>query len=209
MKDRAEWYALYESGTPSDAWYRALFPKAGPDVWALDFSNTYGMLHRRDMLRIRGMAREARAICILRDPYDRLWSHLRFQAQVDGTLDRLPELPAEKLVRKVRAWRFDAHSLYAPRLERALDVFGPERLLVLSYDGIKADPNGALARVTEFLGIPAVPSRKRTERPRNVTAKIAAPPGLFAPFEAKFRADLERVEALGFDMPAAWRTPPG
>ncbi|WP_161556176.1 exopolysaccharide biosynthesis protein [Mangrovicoccus ximenensis] len=176
LRERAAWYDLYETGTPSPEWYRALFPKAGPQVWALDFSNTYGMLHRRDLLRIRSMARETRAICILRNPYDRLWSHLRFDAQTEGRLDELSGLSAQRLVRLVRARRFDAHSLYAPRLERALEVFGRERLLVLSHDDIRTDPAAALASVTGFLGIPPIRGRRRMARPRNVTAAMTAPP---------------------------------
>ncbi|MBE3639497.1 sulfotransferase domain-containing protein [Mangrovicoccus algicola] len=208
MKEHRRWYERYADGAPSADWYRSLFPRANEHVWALDFSNTYGMLRQRDMTRARDMAEEARAICIMRNPYERLWSHIRFQARIDGTFDALGATPPAELVRQARRLGVDRHSMYFPRLKRALDVFGPERLLVLTFDDIARDPGQVLDDVYRFLDIPPADRKGRASKLLNVTPSLGAPRGLFEEFEEIFAADLRRVESLGYEIPGSWLSAP-
>jgi hypothetical protein len=97
--------------------------------------------------RIARLVPSAKIVCIFRNPVDRVlslyrlkraygWIHWTFE----DALIRDPELMES--------------SRYAEHLKSWLEMFGSSRVLVTLHDDMKADPQGYLNRVVDFVGAP-------------------------------------------------------
>lgn len=99
--------------------------------------------------RIAEVAPDAKLVYLVRDPIDRLLAHW-VQARVDGLRTTLPELLATP------GWedhQIVCPSRYATQLERYLDHFPAEQLLVVDQAELRADRDATLARVFAFAGV--------------------------------------------------------
>jgi len=100
---------------------------------------------------------DARIIAILREPISRAVSQLR----MDVTLGRVLGSPEEILRRELDAAsqsdramsQYLKRSLYAAALERYIDSFGRERVLVLRFDDVRSCPERVLELVAHLLDL--------------------------------------------------------
>lgn len=111
---------------------------------------------------IRAHNPEAKIVAILRRPLERIRSHYEMD-RAHGVVGRpLPELVEEELALGPRAhWGNSAYyvgaSRYAEQLQRYRAQFPPDRICVLSFERLLADPDGELRRLLGFLGLEAPP----------------------------------------------------
>ena len=150
--------------------------------------------------RIAATAPEARLLVLCRQPVERAVSAWRqnvrlgveplpFADAVERNLRRLERgetFEDEASVRRYhrigrrlgnaglqRAFGFYAEpGHYADHIERYRRLFGAERLLVLLFDDLVADPAGTAAKVVAFLGLP--PYQLRDTRPQNEATSAGA-----------------------------------
>jgi hypothetical protein len=143
--------------------------------------------------RIAATAPEARLLVLCRHPVDRAvsaWRHnvrlgvepLPFAAAVERNLRRLErgetfeDEAGARRYREIgaregnaglqRAFGFYVEpGHYAEHIERYRRLFGAERLLILFFDDLVADPAATTARAVAFLGLP--PHPLRDTRPQN------------------------------------------
>lgn len=156
--------------TRGEAWYRGNFPnvlRARRDLVG-EASPSY-LFHPLAPQRVAGLVPDAKLIALVRNPVDRAYSHyhhevalrrepLSFEdalaAEDERTAGEEARLAAEPGYFSHDWWNhtYKARGRYAEQLERWLDVFPPEQLLVLSSDELLGEPGRAHARVLEFLG---------------------------------------------------------
>lgn len=133
--------------------YLDLFADAGEAAVVGEASTSY-LCDPRTPDRIHARVPDARILASLRDPIERAWSHFRMSR--DGTRDDLRAL-LEDLDRDAPDWRRRYHFLwqgfYAEPVRRYRDRFGPDRVLVVTVDQLKADALGLLEEIAGFLGI--------------------------------------------------------
>ena len=139
-----------------------------------------------------------KVVFILRDPVERLWSHLRHLQQRSAGMDIVADWP-----RLIRQRGVIERSDYWQSVE-ALDAVFPERdLLYLFYEDL-FDGEG-LRRLCDFAGLPFHPP-ERQERRNETSVKT--------PLPATVRSKLLRVlgpqyafcrERFGEAVPAAWQ----
>ena len=150
--------------------------------------------------RIAATAPEARLVVLCRHPVERAvsaWRHnarlgvepLPFDAAVAKNLRRLQQgdtLDTDASVRRYleigsregnaglqREYGFYVEpGHYAEHIARYRGLFGADRLLILFFDDLVADPESVTARVVEFLGLSAHPLRDT--RPQNEATSPAA-----------------------------------
>jgi Sulfotransferase domain len=150
--------------------------------------------------RIAATAPEARLLVLCRNPVDRAvsaWRHnvrlgverRPFAGAVERNLRRLERgetFEGETGARRYQAFgaRFGNAGLqrafgfyvepgyYVEHIERYRRLFGGERLLVLFFDDLVADPAGTTARAVAFLGL--APHPLRDARPQNEATSAAA-----------------------------------
>ena len=150
---KLRWDARYFFGTPGNAWYRSLFNDAGDKV-AGEITPRYSVLTRWDIQKLREDFPGIRILYIMRDPVDRLWSHVRMIAgrrDADGVvsarrceriLSRTISGEESQIVRR---------SDYAGALKRLAAAVPGGKLLIEVFEEMVSGEG--LARICDFLGI--------------------------------------------------------
>lgn len=188
-------------------WYRSYFPLAasarvmrrlGRDLVPGETTPSY-ILHPAAPARAAATVPEARLIAILRDPIERAYAHydnmkrqglenLSFEDAVAAEEDRLAG--EEDRLRtderhgsgRYRNYGYLKRSLYADQLERWLECFPSEQLLVLRAEDFVADPGEVFAETVSFLGL-------RPWRPQSFGAAYRL---VHVDIDPAFRAQLEQ-----------------
>ena len=156
-------------------WYRAHFP-VDPDKVPLrrrpqhvGEGAPYYMFHPECPRRIEEALPGVKVIAILRDPVERAhsqWVHetargfetLDFQDALDAEDERLAGEALTLTEPDAVSFSHQHHSyvargMYAPQVRRLWDVFGEDRVLVMSSNELFTQPAAAYARTLAFLGL--------------------------------------------------------
>ena len=163
-----------------EGWYRAQFPLVTHERAVrrrLGVSPAVGeataacLFDPRSPERVHAFDPEMKLIAVLRDPIERAYSHFQMElrwgretgtfeealnrekTELPGVLERLHTNPNVG-VSSGLGRTYVARGLYADQLERWLQLFDREQLLILMSDDLDNDPAGTLSRVAGFLGVP-------------------------------------------------------
>ena len=207
------------NATRPESWYRSHFarpPETGPPVTTGE-ATPYYLFHPAAPARARALLPEARLVALLRDPVDRAHSHhnhelalgferLPFDAALAAEEERLAGAD-ELLAADPRAVSFEhqhysyvARGRYAVQLERWLEQYPRERMLVLVSEEFFADPATATLEVQRFLGLPERPPQSLAPRNARSHGRIEGAPR--RRLAASFAADNDRLSRLlGRDFP--------
>ncbi|MBE3637706.1 sulfotransferase [Mangrovicoccus algicola] len=202
-----DWYKGFLRGPVDDRWYRGLFDGVAAHKWAIDFSTTSFQANEAGFRHMAGIAEDARAIIILRDPIERLWSHMKFHADVTRDILRMKVWSTATLRDFASHHQLVDASFYGDAVENMQRHFGPERSLVLNFEDIARRPQPLFDDVQDFLGLDPVdlPRRGETDaRIINASARIPMPRGLMAHVAGEFERDLERVAKAGVGFVEPW-----
>ncbi len=141
------WNARYQQGID---WYRRLFPDE-PGRKQGEITPAYAILPPQRIAEIRRFQPRLRIVYLIRNPIERAWSSaLMALGRAEMTLDEASD-----------QWFIDhfhsAGSMMRGDYERCLrnwyGIFEPERILVLRYDDIAADPLNLLSRCCHHIGV--------------------------------------------------------
>lgn len=138
--------------------YHALFGRAPARCVVGEVSPIY-LYVPETIDRIPTHAPDARLVVILRSPAERAWSsylHLRREGREPLDFDAAIAAEPGRIEDGVGLlWRYVDAGRYAHQLERYVEAFGRDRLLVLLHDELLADPTGQLQRILRFVGVDA------------------------------------------------------
>ena len=206
-RELLRWYLPYVLVPPrSNRWYRARFPTAVPaGGYCADFSNLTAVIDEAGWSNIRGLAARPRISIVLRQPLERVWSHLKFLRRL-GTSQAAPEslsvAEIDALDARYGLWR---HSQYSQSLAQIQRHFEPGQVKVLLYDDIASRPLALLRELEAFLGIAAHDyQQNKLERRINVSSGHDMPAVVIERFAAELETELAALQALGVVLPAAW-----
>ena len=129
-------------------WYRQQFSGAGDAMARGEASTLYTKYPQYDRVpeRIAGVVPGVRLIYLVRDPIVRMRSHYQHRVAL-GAETEPPE------VALLENPIYLAYSKYAMQLERYLDHFPREQLLVVTSEGLRHDRAATVRQVYEFLGV--------------------------------------------------------
>src|SRR5205085_4724324 len=82
IRQKLLWYGNYLNEPVDDSWYVNVFAFRGRQKYCADFSNLHCQLEDAGWRQVKAVARNFRVLYILRDPLQRLWSHIRFHMHV-------------------------------------------------------------------------------------------------------------------------------
>lgn len=205
VRARLDWVSDYLSNPVDDSWYRRLFRLGPGQIYACDFSNLNAHLPAEAWPQIAAGCDRLKVLYTMRDPLDRLWSHVRFHLQFTGQsemLDRWKPPQLRDFARQAHIWNNGEYGRILRRLTKALPA---EDRLVLFYEDIHTDPLAGLRRIEAFLGL-----EPHAYDPAGFARRHAASPPRAMPdgFKRSFAADTARIKAevaaLGFALPQAW-----
>lgn len=175
LMQSVDWYKKYLRGPVDDAWYESLFDGVPAGNWGVDFSTTNYLVNDAGFARMAGFTEDSRAIILLRDPIERLWSHVKFHAEITGDLDKLPEWSIEELHNFIAHFKLHESSFYSGAIKSLFAHFPPERRLVINFEDLKTRPEGLFEDVLAFLDLPpmALPKRASEEHRINASKPLA------------------------------------
>lgn len=198
MAANQRWYDLFDGKTRDDDMYREFLGLNGAKGKVVgDFTPAYGTLSTRWIGEMAALAPDTRFMMLLREPVDRLWSHLRMDAAGDdrAALAKLDVFldGGEKNV----AMR----SNYRRTINRVMEVVERTAFHIEFYERLFTV--GAIERLCGFLGISAHPA----EFGKNVH-KSEAQGGLDEARRAKAEAALKPqynfIERFLGELPQEW-----
>lgn len=169
-----------------------------------DITPAYALLTEQNLARMQDIAPVTRFVYLLRDPLDRLWSHLRMLAGRAGAGADTMQTAAAALFDDWAKGGLDDVTVrgdYAAALARLDRAVRPENLLVEFYETLFSD--SAVGRLCGFLGI--------APRPGDYGRRVHASPGAaLSPDRAALARALlapqyEAVASRFGALPAAWQ----
>ncbi|MGB0660341.1 MAG: sulfotransferase [Mangrovicoccus sp.] len=202
-----DWYYKFLEAPINDAWYRNLFSEIGPDQWATDFSTTSYMIRPEGFKDMANFAEDSRAILILRNPLDRLWSHVKFHAEVINIEEeKLHYWSAQKYRKFTEEFALQDYSFYADAVEAMITHFPPEKRLILNFEDIRRDGEAVFQRVQKFLDLEPISLKDRLQDQKIASSlQIPLQRGIFSHLCPQFEKDLDRLLDLGVDFAEPWR----
>src|SRR5271154_456968 len=156
----------YEQGLP---WYASHFRNCPPGLPVGEICPVYfNFAQARE--RIASDLPECKIVCSVRDPVERLYSHYRMLRAYSGlrsfeeSLETVPDLiESSRYVSHIRAWR---------------KSFGTDRVLILVYDDLAADPQRFVDLVSKFIRIPRTNITLAALRDKRINRADRAPRSL-------------------------------
>ena len=205
LRSKILWYANYLSDPIDDIWYLNLFPHRGVQKYCADFSNLYCHLDDEGWQNVRRIAHNLKVIYIMRDPWRRLWSHIRFHAAIVGRFDDLKCWGAEEIsafAKKDYIWMNTRFSKCVESLKKNLSR---SELRIYFYEDIHEECSSWLGELENFLEIPhRVYSNEILFTNVNVTDALPMPEFFYELFQKEFEREIDRLEKLGMTVPNSW-----
>lgn len=130
-------------------WYAGLFEPAGTRAVAVgEASNAYAKhpYHRGVPERMVATIPDARLVYAVRDPVQRIRSHYRTRAR-----EGAEKLPIERAI--VENPVYLEYSRYAMQIDRFLEHFAREQLLVITAEDLRDDRRATMRTVYAFVGV--------------------------------------------------------
>ena len=153
LRDRTEWLEVLRRGEDPQAYLSYLRGGRGAERVVGDITPAYALLPQRRLRAMSALAAEVRFVYLLRDPVERLWSHVRMMAarrEPSGELTR--DRAARILRRTLRGdeMQIARRSDYRKNVARLRSAVGPRLKVAFFEELFEGD---AIAEICEHLGI--------------------------------------------------------
>jgi hypothetical protein len=202
LADLRTWLAVVERGDQA-GYLDYLTAGAGTARLVADVTPAYALLPEGTLRQMGALTPDVRFLYILRDPVDRLWSHVRMIARRrtrDG--DVTPDRCRRILMRTLRGEEPEiaVRSDYAGALARLTAAVAPARLMLQVFEEMFAQ--GPMDRIAAFLGL--------APHPAQVAVRVHAGVDMVMPEAARARArdwlapQYDHAARVLGRMPAAW-----
>jgi hypothetical protein len=159
----------------TEDWYRRVFAPAPRGSQPMDISPEYSTLPDEGVAYVRDFLPRARFIYILRDPVDRVISQMKMHLRRRNITPRDAGAWLNLLETEPAMLNRGDYAAYVPRWQAA---FGPDRLLILPFGRISAEPVKLLGEIEDFLGLPHYPYRNPHRKVFASSSVLSAPPEL-------------------------------
>lgn len=196
------WYAdRYMTNPINDDWFYRVFEEAG-DRYAADFSNYHALLGNSGWDHVKSVTDELKVIYVLRNPVNRLWSHIKFhyiQAGRRADLDNFTQSDLEAILRE---GSISAHARYGDIVENLQENLDETQLKVLVFEDFTSDFTEAVRQVENFLGLPEHHYRHvNPERKANASEDIPIPGSMREAIQKAVEPQMEKLQKLGVNLP--------
>jgi hypothetical protein len=153
MRDIMNWSCNYLSNPIDDQWYVNNFSLKDKGKFCADFSNLYSHIDDVGWDHIKSITKNLKVIYIMRNPIERMWSHVKFQLEIDGRLDEAKNWTKEQLYEYSNVEHIIRNSKYTKVIRTLKKNLDDKQLLVLFYDDIIDAPAMLLNNIEKFLNI--------------------------------------------------------
>lgn len=169
-----------------------------------EITPAYSTMNHKQFLKMRELIPTVKILFIMRDPVDRLWSHLRFE-ETRGR-DQGKFIAKERLNDCLKDPVFNLRTDYKRTLLELYKVFPDDRICILFFENLM-DLNSSeeeLSRLTNFLGIKYIAAD--TEKKVHVSKSISLTDHDAIQIAQEFSSVYRYIEErFGERMPERWR----
>ena len=154
LADRADWMDVLERGEDLPAYLAYLAEGAREGQVVADMTPAYALLPEARLDAMARMAGDVRFLYLLRDPIERLWSHVRMIAVRRDPEGRIRRERCARILNRVFSGaeeQIAKRSDYAATLKRLASAVPGPQLLVEAFENMVAGEG--LLRLCAFLGI--------------------------------------------------------
>jgi hypothetical protein len=147
------------------AWYESFFADAGDAVARGEAATDYSKCHRfRVPERIKSLIPDVKLIYLLRHPLERMYSQYLYMRETGRETRPITQAFLEDL-------DYLHTSRYAYQLERHLECFSREQILLLRSEDLLTNRLATVQRVFEFIGVDPSFVPPNIDRPGNPTRR--------------------------------------
>jgi hypothetical protein len=168
-----------------------------------DITPSYALLSVKTLAHMASLAGDARFVYIMRDPVDRLWSHVRMIAKRRSKTGKDIPVRAGRILNRALDGG-EAHITdrgdYRAALEKLADAIDPEKLFLCTYEELFSDET--LERLCAFLGITPIRGDYATHVHSGVKVKMTPEQKLRA--AAYLRPQYDYVASKLGQLPRGW-----
>ena len=208
QKSIQEWYEhVYIPGEKTVEWYKGLFNnKPTGQHWNADFSNLSALISEKGWQQItEDISNQIKAIYILREPCERLWSQFKFSQKLNSKASEAELIQQASKFIGTRSAKI--HSQYCLNLDNARAGLGIENIKPLIFDDIQDKPVELLRSIERFLKISEFKYLNTGDLKRKInTTSNNSPPKQFRQLcEPIIHREIEGLNRRGVDVPQRWR----
>ena len=138
-----------------------------------EITPAYGLLPAQRLAHMARLSRDVRMVYLMRDPVDRLWSHVRMIARRRSEDAAAAAALADVILDRVLSGREDHIALrgdYRGVIEKLAEAVDPARTFVCTCEDLFE--GGALEALCDFLGIAPLPADRLAPAHRGIAARM-------------------------------------
>ena len=206
VRANIRWYSeKFLQDEISQAWYTGLFDGRSPDQYAADFSNLYCQLRSDQWDYVRRTCEVLKVVYTLRDPADRLWSHVKFHQKMSNQSQAYESYSRADWKRLLSQTGLMAHGEYAPTLKTLSKNLDDDEWHLMFFEDVREFPERSLKEIEAFLNIQvrSYPTH-RLKSVINPTEKIQMPAALKPIAIDHKKRQIDALTNLGIKVPATW-----
>jgi len=193
------WYGNYCSLFELDFnWYRSLFQWNKRGAWNADFSNWTCLLDYEHWMDLKSNVDELKVIYILRDPAERLWSHIKFHHHFTGEKIDFDDWSVSQFENFITIKHINENIHYFRNISTMKKALNESELLVMKMEDIMDTPVKKLNEIERFIGINQYPySENIAEVKVNSSSKKVAPKNFYLACDGIINNEKTRLRQIG------------
>jgi len=158
----------------SDDWYRGIFDFATDRDFCGEICPCYMSMPMRGVRHVLNINPLMRVLVLVRDPVDRIWSHMRMHTKIGILKFDLEQI----LSGNISMGSYMQYTDYANSIRRWKTMTGEGRFRAIVYDRIGQEPSVVLDEILDFIGAPKAITKKDISKSIFSGDKITLPPEL-------------------------------
>jgi hypothetical protein len=200
------WYMKFLRGPIDDYWYETLFSEGRSHAYCADFSNTTSLLDGEGWNHLKNTVKSPKLIFTLRNPLDRLWSHLKFHAQWIGQSEDFSQFSLEEMDDFATKYNIFNDGRYMRTIGFLETFFDQSEYKLVFFENARRRPIAFLNGIEKFLGVEerdysSVDFSKKV----NPSQQLQKPTGFSSYFFPKLEEEYLGIKSRGLELPDSWK----
>ena len=206
VRSNLRWYIdKYLDDDVSNEWYIDLFSNRKDESYVADFSNLYSELDSEGWANARKCAADLKVIYTMRNPAERLWSHIKFHYQIDNSNFNFASQSPKNWKHMASVKGIKPYGDYVRTVRRMRSELEQHELMFQFFEDVRSNPLESLREIETFLGISNFEfSETRMSNVVNASADVEMPKSFRDFAVAMHDKQTKGLEDLGLSPPRSW-----
>ena len=199
---------IFAFGEIGDNWYSSLFNR---ESIATDITPAYAILPESGFRHISEIASNVKILFVMRDPVDRMLSHVRYKFNEDLKIyqgrkpKQIEEADTNELKEILYRRGVVARSNYPETIKNLYNVFSIEDVKLIFYDLLREKPDKFIIEVCQFIGVKsAVADSELLKKRINATKEFKFPNEVKKEAMEICRPIVEELKNILPKIPESW-----